>query len=65
MKKAMKRFFRPTQRVRVIETVPQTTSDPLSATPSTSHPVGCEILFEGDNPIVAEYVPFQWPIHNI
>ena len=52
--KVIKYLFPPSQR---LQTVPQTTSDPLPATSSTSHPaVGYEILFQGDNPIVAECV---------
>lgn len=33
---------------------PRTPERPHPTTPSISHPVGYEILFDGDNPVIAE-----------
>ena len=45
----------------------QTNQRPCSPPPTTSttHPTGCETLFEGTAPIIAEQVPFQFRINSL
>jgi hypothetical protein len=62
MKKIFKKFAPKKQHSLVAEPdvvgsknapASQSTSNPIPAS-TTSHPIGCEILFEGATPIVAE-----------